>query len=655
MPYTLETKDGIVIRNVPDDAPEADLRARVAKVRADRDAGGGTEPQTAPDDLPVLSKLLRHDPQFDYSGVPNARFRAGLSRMDNDAERKKFLERAVGTGGYTQDRFGRLALTVPGLQKLGIKAEKPRVVDEPLPSRYDIADVAGSAPAIGGAMAAATLAAPMAWPAALGMAALGAAGGKGIGEAVEALRGENLQGAGETAADLAKEAALSAAGEGVFRGVVAPIGRKLMAPEAKRFTPEVKALTQEARDIGARPSIAQITKAPLLGRSQAMYQRIFGDPAAEQNRRALAAEIERLGTAARGGRTGAPLDPSEVGEMAVKDIVRGRRALSRWSNIAYGKVDELLGGQAAVPTAQVKQTAQAILEELPKSAKGEAVLADKTLLASLQEVAALPDRMTIGQMQAARSRFHEAIADNSIVPGLSSRYARLLRDSAADALTQLDDPAAADLLKRVNATYGREIKKFDDALVKRITRDTRFAGAIPPEQVVDVVFKRGTPSSIKRVMPLLKKPAQDEVRQLAMQDILKHATRQTEDPLVSVFDGQSLQTALDGYGRETLDAMFGKQLADDLYRFSRVTKFVTQNQMGKGGQLAAQAIALRPLENLGRLVQINLIGKFMNSDKGIQWLTEGLRAPGTRAGAAALSRAAIMINQLAKEEQQAPQ
>ena len=43
MPYTLRTQDGIVIRNVPDDAPEEDLRRRVAEVRARRD--GGTLPQ----------------------------------------------------------------------------------------------------------------------------------------------------------------------------------------------------------------------------------------------------------------------------------------------------------------------------------------------------------------------------------------------------------------------------------------------------------------------------------------------------------------------------------------------------------------------------------------------------------------------------------
>jgi len=46
MPYDLETKDGIVIRNVPDDAPEEELRARVAKIRAERDAAP-EEPQEA--------------------------------------------------------------------------------------------------------------------------------------------------------------------------------------------------------------------------------------------------------------------------------------------------------------------------------------------------------------------------------------------------------------------------------------------------------------------------------------------------------------------------------------------------------------------------------------------------------------------------------
>lgn len=303
----------------------------------------------------------------------------------------------------------------------------------------------------------------------------------------------------------------------------------------------------------------------------------------------------------------------------------------------------------------MKRAARDILDSLPKNAQGEVVLSDRSLLASLNEVESLPDFMKLGEMQAIRSRFHEAVSDNSIVPGLSSRYARLMRDSAAESMTKINDPVAADLLKRVNARYAREISKFDDALVKRITRDPRLAGAIPPEQLVDVVFRKGTPSAVRRVMPLLKPATQAEVRQHAMNDVLGKIISQTDDPLVSVFNGGALQSALDGYGKETLDAMFGQQLTSDLYRLARVTKMISNKKLGSGGQLAAQAIALRPLQNLGRLTQINLIGKFLNTDVGIQWFTEGLQAPGTRKGAAALSRAAILINQLAKEEQQAHQ
>lgn len=657
MPYTLETKDGIVIRNVPDDAPEADLRARVAQVRAQRgqSAAAPTEAPAESADQSLIDSLFGRDDRFDYSGVPNARFRAGLSRMDNDAERKRYLERAVGPDGYTQDRFGRLALTPPGLQKLGIKADRPRIVDERGLSRYDVADLAGDAPAIAGGVVAGTLAAPVALPAAIGLAALGAAGGKGFGEAAEALQGVNLQGPGETAVDLAKEGGSAALGEGIFRGILAPVGRYLMGPEAKRVTPAIADLAKKARDLGAKPSVSQITKAPLLGRSQAMAHRVFGDPTAAHNSAALHKEMERLSAAARGGRAGAALDPSEVGKLAVQDITRGRKALSRWAGHFYGKVDDMLGG-AGIQTDPMKKTARDIMASLPKNAQGEAVLTDKALLASLREVDALPERMTLSQLQAIRSRFHDAISDTSIVPGLASRNARMMRDAATDAMKNVDDPAAADLLKRVNAAYSREIKNFDDALVKRITRDPHAAGAIPPEHLVSSIFKKDTPSLVNRVMPLLKKPRQEEVRNLAMRDLMGNVIRQTDDPLVTVFDGKALQSALDAYGSETLEAMFGKTLASDLQRFADVTKFISQGQMGQGGQLAAQAMALHPIANLGALAKLNVIGKFMRSDTGIKYLTEGFRAPKTRAGAAALSRAAVMLNQLAEEEQkQAPQ
>ena len=599
----------------------------------------------------VFSALLRHDKEFDYSGVPAARFRAALSRADTDQERKAFLDKSVGKDGYTNDSFGRLALTPDGMTKLGLKSKsgKPVVVDEGQFSRYDLADMAGSAPSIIGAMGAGAAATGVGLPAGVALAALGAAGGKGYGEAIEAILGENSQSSGEVAGDLAIEGGSAALGEGVFRGILAPIGRKIMAPEAKRITQAALDITDEARQIGARPSVSQITKAPILGRAQNMMSRVVGDPAAKQNQAALHQEMVRLASAA--GPKNARID---VGEAAVRDISRARKALARWSGIAYGKVDEMAGGQPIVPVERLKTAAGEILESLPKSADGAPVLTDATTLASLRQIAELPDAVTITQMQAIRGRLHDAVSDNTLVPGLSSRYARTLRDAAAHSMDDIPDENVKTLLGQANAVYAKNIKKFDDSLVRRITRDPRNAGAIPPDQLIESIFRKNQASALSRVMPLLKNDTKAQIRRQAMDKILDTVIPTTDDPLVSLFNGKSLQDTLDSYGKDTLDAMFGKQLSDDLYRFSRVTRFVTQKQAMSGGLVAA-GVALHPWRNFGRILQMNLMSRFMNTDTGIRWLTVGLKAPKTRAGAAAIARATALAAVLADDEaSQAP-
>lgn len=90
MPYTLRTQDGIVIRNVPDDAPEEDLRRRVAEVRARRD--GGTLPQAV--QTPA-------DPTAGMSGLDL--FRAGAGKALVDTARGAGQLMGIGPSGEEMD------------------------------------------------------------------------------------------------------------------------------------------------------------------------------------------------------------------------------------------------------------------------------------------------------------------------------------------------------------------------------------------------------------------------------------------------------------------------------------------------------------------------------------------------------------------------
>ena len=640
----------------------------------------------------IKGALFARDPEIEYTGVPHFGLRAGLSRMDTPEERERYLTEQVGQEGWTQTRYGQYALTPGGMEQLGVLSgrtppgmerahtlfgDRPVTIEEPGITRYDVADIAGSAPSILGGMAGATLGGPLGFLGGAALAGLGAAGGKGYGEAVEALRGENIQSPGQVAADIGTEAALGAAGEGVYRGVLAPIGRKLMAPQASRVTPEARELQRQARELGAQANVQQVTKAPILGRTQSMMNRILGDPLQEQNQKALNAELQSLKQAA-GPRAKGQM---ALGEQIKADIQRSRQALARWSNSLYGEIETMTGGNPVVNTRLLKARAQEIRDALPRreitetvpgevspivgatgqpietaapktlTRQGAPVLTSAEARLELDGISQLPEQVTIGQMQRMSQRLWDMIDNNTLVPGISSRDARLMWKASRKSLLDIVETAPKEtrgLLQAANTQYANQIKQFDDALINRIVRDPKYAGAIEPERVVGAVFRKGEGAKVNRVMRLLPEGTKANIRRSAMEDILRSAIGRTDDPLVDIFTGKNFMNTLDGYGRETLNAMFGRDLTNRLYRFGGVTQFISQKSAQAGGLVAA-GIALHPWRNMGRLIGLGIMSKVMNSPAGLKWLTEGIEAPNTRKGMAAITRLGTQIQALSEE------
>lgn len=56
MPYNVETKDGIVVRNIPDDIPPDDPRVKEKVEAARASRATGQSPQTSPAEVPELAK-----------------------------------------------------------------------------------------------------------------------------------------------------------------------------------------------------------------------------------------------------------------------------------------------------------------------------------------------------------------------------------------------------------------------------------------------------------------------------------------------------------------------------------------------------------------------------------------------------------------------
>ena len=75
--------------------------------------------------------------------------------------------------------------------------------------------------------------------------------------------------------------------------------------------------------------------------------------------------------------------------------------------------------------------------------------------------------------------------------------------------------------------------------------------------------------------------------------------------------------------------MFGKEQGEAIYQFSEVAKFLTSKNKLSGGLVAAN-IALHPLKNLGRMVQILVMGRMLGTPKGVNYFIHGFKAAKVR-------------------------
>lgn len=627
---------------------------------------GGGQPAGGPIDptMQAIGKARKmiseygHDPNFDEGGLKSLRFRASFSVLDSDSERKWWLSKAVGKTGWTQDRYGRYAITPEGMVNLGYASgERPVLIDEPGPTLYDFADFAGDIPPILGSVGLALYATGAGAPVGVAAAMVGAGLGKALQEIGEQYAGQNIQSPIDVAGDVGMTALTAGAGEGIYRGGRA-VMRKLIAPERQRMTFEMRGLVKQAKSIGVKPSVEQITKAPIVGRIYSMMNAVLGNPLIRRNEFALTRELDRL----RQG-VGASGRPDMVGAAIKADISNSRAAVARWSASVSTKIEQTWMAKYGagsnqppappIPTARLKQMATEIESGLPRSAEGDVVLTPPELVNGLQQIQSLPDNITVAEAQKITERLYDAIGEETIVPGIFRRDARLLWKAASGMYEDISDPTLRGMMLQFRAQYKQKMTNFNHAYITRLMKRSDTAGFVEPEQVVDTFFKKGGYTKLKQIKAVVTPETWLKARRYAMEEIFSAYERVGADPINMILDGKGLTTALNAYSRPTLTAMFGPQKVADLYRLARVTQ-LAQFKLGMSGGIVAANIALHPLRNLPRLVQLNILAKIMNSEAGIRWLTEGISMPRTRKTADTLGRLGVYVQMMARDAMRGP-
>ena len=144
------------------------------------------------------------------------------------------------------------------------------------------------------------------------------------------------------------------------------------------------------------------------------------------------------------------------------------------------------------------------------------------------------------------------------------------------------------------------------------------------------------------------------VREGAMKQLLDGMIDHTEDVGRIIIKGEGLLKKLmpgEGSMKPEIIELFGKPMYDELLKFSRVST-AAGRETSKSSALLAAALALAPVKNISRLIGLNRLAKFMNSPKGLKFMTTGIeRALKLRQGVAGATRAGSQATaQNAREE-----
>ena len=116
------------------------------------------------------------------------------------------------------------------------------------------------------------------------------------------------------------------------------------------------------------------------------------------------------------------------------------------------------------------------------------------------------------------------------------------------------------------------------------------------EEVAGRLFTPKAAPDIARVKSLLREEDFLEIQNAAMDKLIRTAVKPgSKGEVTDIFKPQALSNALDSYGDETLDAMFGAELRQSLRYLANTLDVLTKGEAGRGaaaGGLVAASLAI---------------------------------------------------------------
>jgi hypothetical protein len=146
-----------------------------------------------------------------------------------------------------------------------------------------------------------------------------------------------------------------------------------------------------------------------------------------------------------------------------------------------------------------------------------------------------------------------------------------------------------ELKTKAEAQAAREAFERQTFITQRLEEATA-------EEVAGRLFTPKAAPDIARVKSLLKEGDFLEIQNAAMDKLIRTAVRPgTKGEVTDIFKPQALANALDSYGDETLDAMFGAETRQSLRYLANTLDVLTKGEAGRGasaGGLIAATLAI---------------------------------------------------------------
>jgi hypothetical protein len=211
-------------------------------------------------------------------------------------------------------------------------------------------------------------------------------------------------------------------------------------------------------------------------------------------------------------------------------------------------------------------------------------------------------------------------------------------DKEIQALLNSEESNLVRLLNQKYTELAKQDEIFSQSWLKKLLRDDAEL-----EKVIDYIFRPKSSNQILKAKEFLGAGdggVWNKVKEGSMLQLLQKVATQ-EPGKDAIFNGPAFQRALDHYGKQTLDAMFGKTLRKDLYKFAEQITVLTS--MNQSGGIVAANVALAPIRQgpkalFNPLFPFKIFSYLFSKPGFVEYMTFGMKSPWTRKGMEALAR-----------------